>query len=230
VHAQTQAKQALRWLLARHKLRPPYKYPFGPRGLYWFVRMGFGPIDNAIRDELLERLQHFNQQLQAMDVRLTELRPQYPEVEVLAELYGVGLFSALVIVSEFGDVCRFRTAKKVGAYTGLTPRVNQSGNHCFIGHISKQGSPWLRWILVEAAVKIAQKDIGLANYHTRIRKLRAPRSRGWPRLASWQRSARNDCDVGIEHIWEATTAARSSRWERPVNYASGETYDPAPLL
>ena len=97
-------------------------------------------------------------------------RPQYPEVEALTDLYGIGLFSAMVIVSEFGDVCRFRTAKQAGAYTGLTPRVSQSGSHCHLGHISKQGPPSLRWILVEAAMKIARKDIGLANFHTRIRR------------------------------------------------------------
>ena len=78
MHAQTQAKQALRWLLARHNLLPPYKCPFGPRGLYWFGRMDFGPIDNPIRDELLERLQYFTRQLQAMDARLAELSPAIP--------------------------------------------------------------------------------------------------------------------------------------------------------
>ena len=136
-HAQTQVKQACRWLLARHNMNPPYKYPFGPRGRYWFSRQDFGPVDNPIRDELLERLGHFDRQLDAMDVRLSELRPEYPEVDALMDLHGIGLFSAMVIVSEFGDVMRVHTAKQAGAYTGLTPRVDQSGSHCYIGHISK---------------------------------------------------------------------------------------------
>src|SRR5581483_445791 len=119
--AHTQVKSFLRWLLARHNLNAPYKFPFGPRGLVWFRRMDFGPVDSPIRDELIERLLHFDKELSAMDVRLEALRPQYPEVEVLTELYGIGLFSAMLIVSEFGDVSRFRTAKQAGAYTGLTP-------------------------------------------------------------------------------------------------------------
>jgi transposase len=197
-HAQTQTKQGLRWLLARHNMNPPYKCPFGPRGLYWFRRMDFGQVDNPIRDELLERLKHFDVQLAAMDARLEELRPQYAEVEVLTELYGIGLFSAMLIVSEFGDVCRFRTAKQAGAYTGLTPKVDQSGSHCYVGHISKQGSPWLRWILLEAAMKIVHKDVGLANFYSRIRKrssakiARVATARKlaeicWKRLRRWQR-------------------------------------------
>jgi transposase len=169
-HAQTQGKQALRWLLARHNMNPPYTCPFGPKGLYWFSRQDFGPIDNPIRDELLERLHHFKTQLAAMDAKFEELRVDYPEAEALVELHGVGLYSALVIISEFGDVMRFRSAKQAGAYTGLTPRVNQSGSHCHIGHISRQGSPWLRHVLVEAAMKIVRQDVGLANFHQRIRK------------------------------------------------------------
>ncbi|MFZ1009100.1 MAG: IS110 family transposase [Candidatus Sulfotelmatobacter sp.] len=195
--AQTQAKQALRWLLARHNLQAPYKCPFGPRGLYWFRRMDFGPVDNPIRDELLERLQHFDRQLAAMDARLEELRPQYPEAAVLTELYGIGLFSALMMIAEFGDVSRFRRAKQAGAYTGLTPRVEQSGSHCYVGHISRQGSPWLRWVLLEAAMKIIHHDIGLANFYTRIRKrssakiARVATARKlaeicWKRLFRWQ--------------------------------------------
>ena len=168
--AQTQVKQAFRWLLARHNMNPPYKCPLGPRGLYWFSRQDFGPVDNPIRDELVQRLQHFDKQLDAMDARLAELRSEYPEVEVLVDLHGVGLYSAMVIASEFGDVMRFRTAKQAGAYTGLTPRVDQSGSHCYLGHISRQGSPWMRHVLVEAAMKIVRRDVGLANFHQRIRK------------------------------------------------------------
>lgn len=197
-HAQTEVKQSLRWLLARHNMNPPYKCPFGPRGIYWFRRIDFGPVDNPIRDELLERLEHFGKQLTAIDARLEELRPQYPEVEALQGLHGIGLFSAMLIVSEFGDVTRFRAAKQAGAYTGLTPRVNQSGSHCHVGRISKQGSPWLRWILLEAAMKIVHKDVGLANFHTRIRKrasvkiARVATARKlaeicWKRLRRWQR-------------------------------------------
>ena len=76
----------------------------------------------------------------------------------------------MVIIAEFGDVLRFRTAKQAAAYTGLTTRVEQSGNHCYTGHITKQGPSWLRWVLVEAAMKVIQEDLPLANFYARIRK------------------------------------------------------------
>lgn len=47
--------------------------------------------------------------------------------------------------AEIGEPERFRNARQVGAYAGLTARVRQSGGHDYHGRISKQGSRWLRW-------------------------------------------------------------------------------------
>jgi transposase len=191
-------KTGLRAMLARHNMDALYKCPFGPRGLYWFSKQDFDLVDNAVRDELLLHFQHYTKQMAAIDAHLAELRPKFPQVEVLMELYGIGLFSALLIIGELGEVERFRNAKQAGAYTGLTPRVSQSGAHDYHGHISRQGSPWLRWILIEAAMKLVRRDLSLANFYTRIRKRSSAKiARGaaarklaeicWKRLRRWQR-------------------------------------------
>jgi transposase len=196
VHGQVEAKNLLRWLLARHNLEAPYKCPFGPRGLYWISRQDLGLADNQMRDELIERLAHYGKRLKLVDEQFEQLRPQFPEVECLIELHGIGLYTALVLVAEWGDIQRFRSAKQAAAYTGLTARVDQSGSHCHHGHITKQGSPWLRWVLVEAAMKIVQEDIPLNNFYTRIRKrasakiARVAKARKlaeicWKRLRRW---------------------------------------------
>jgi transposase len=104
----------------------------------------------------------------------------------------------LVIVAELGEVERFRSAKQVGAYTGLTSRVHQSGGHCYRGSITRQGSPWLRWVLVEAAMKTVRRDAALQNFYTRVRKrsgakiarVAAARKLAeicWKRVRRWQR-------------------------------------------
>jgi transposase len=140
------------------------------RGIYWFSRQDFGAEDNLVRDELLERLAHYRKQIAGLDKHLEQLRPDYPEVEVLIPMAGIGLYSAMMVVGEFGDVTRFRKAKQAAAYTGLTTRVYQSGDKCHHGHISRQGSGWLRWILLEAAMKFVRSDVALANFYSRIRK------------------------------------------------------------
>lgn len=191
-------KTSLRALLARHNVQPLYKYPFGPRGLYWFTKLDFGFVDNGARDELLARFAHFTTEIDRADARMKDLQPSYPQAAVLTELHGIGLYSALLIIAEFGDVERFRRSKQVAAYTGLTARVHQSGDHCYRGHISKMGSPWLRWILIEAAMKVIKRDVALANFYQRIRKrssakiARVATGRKmaeicWKRLLRWQR-------------------------------------------
>ena len=193
-----EAKIKLRDLLARQNLLSPYETPFGPRGLAWFRGQDFGLVDNMLRDELLARLMHYDRQIAVFDEQLERCRPDFPQTEAITDIHGIGLYSALLIVAEFGEVERFRTAKQVGAYAGLTSRVHQSGGHCYQGSITRQGSPWLRWILVEAAMKTIREDAALKNFYTRVRKrssakiarVAAARKLAeicWKRLRRWQR-------------------------------------------
>jgi transposase IS116/IS110/IS902 family protein len=74
-----------------------------------------------------------------------------PRVKVLTALPGVGEFTALVMVAEIGDITPFPTARKLASWAGLTPTVRGSDLKVRHGHISKQGSVWLRWALNQAA-------------------------------------------------------------------------------
>jgi len=195
---QAEVKIRLRALLARQNRESPYKTPFGSRGFAWFRGQDFGPIENMVRDELLERFRHYEKQMALFDKRLEGMRQAFPQVESLLDIHGIGLYSALLIVAEIGEVERFRSAKQVGAYSGLTSRVHQSGGHCYQGSITRQGSPWLRWVLVQAAMKAVHKDAALKNFYSRIRKrssakiarVAAARKLAeicWKRLCRWQR-------------------------------------------
>jgi transposase len=198
VRAQAEVKINLRALLARANRMAPYKTPFGPRGLSWFGKQEFGPVENVVRDELLARLEHYAKHLALIDRQLEDVRGDFPELGALLEIFGIGLYSGLVIIAELGEVERFRTAKQVGAYAGLTCKVHQSGGHCYHGSITHQGSPWLRWVLVEAAMKVVREDVALRNFYSRIRKrssskiARVATARKlseicWKRLLRWHR-------------------------------------------
>jgi transposase len=194
-----EAKIQLRALLARKNREAPFRVPFGVRGLAWFRRQDFGSVENLVRDELLTRMTHFGQQITIFDRQLVETAQGFPQTEALLDIHGIGLFSALLIVAELGEIERFRTAKQVGAYSGLTSHVHQSGGHCYQGSITRQGSPWLRWILVQAAMKAIRDDAALKNFYTRVRKragakiARVAVARKlaeicWKRLRHWQRT------------------------------------------
>ena len=76
--------------------------------------------------------------------------------EILKTAPGVGPVTAEVVLSELGDISRFRNAKAVCAYAGLVPVVRQSGERKSkdLKITAKEGSGLLRWALVEAAWRL----------------------------------------------------------------------------
>jgi transposase len=89
--------------------------------------------------------------IDAADAQLAKAAKDDPRVKVLRRLPGVGPLTALTILAEVGDISRFANARKLAAWAGLTPTVRGSDRVVHHGHISRQGSPWLRAILCEAA-------------------------------------------------------------------------------
>jgi transposase len=87
-----------------------------------------------------------------------------PRVKVLTQLPGVSPFTALVILAETGDISRFGPARKLASWAGLTQAVRGSDRIAHYGHISKQGSAWLRWVLCEAAQTAKRSPQFAASY------------------------------------------------------------------
>jgi transposase len=67
-------------------------------------------------------------------------------------LVGIGPVLALTIRAEVGDIARFRRGAELASYAGLVPRVDASASRYRTGPITREGSPWLRWAFVEAAI------------------------------------------------------------------------------
>ena len=166
----TRAKNELHALLTRSNMEMPFGGTFSKQGIKWLREVDFGRCGNGIRDELVSRLDHFKRELARIDAELSKMAEEFCEVEAISDIHGIGLYSALLIIAEIGEPERFKGSKQVGSYAGLTARVHQSGNHCYHGRISRQGSPWLRWVLVQAAMKVVRRDVKLKNFYTRIRK------------------------------------------------------------
>jgi transposase len=72
---------------------------------------------------------------------------------------------------QIGDITRFPTARKLCAWAGLTPAVRNSDRKVRHGHITKQGSPWVRWILQEAA-QTAKKRPPFAGTYAQLARRR----------------------------------------------------------
>ena len=75
------------------------------------------------------------------------------------------------MVAEIGDITRFPSARKLASWAGLTPTVRGSDLHVRHGHISKQGSVWLRWAMNQAA-QTAKRSREFATAYSGITKRR----------------------------------------------------------
>ena len=82
-----------------------------------------------------------------------------------------------MVVAEVWDVSRFRKPEQLCCWAGLTPKERSSAEHIRRGHISKQGSRWLRWILVESAAQHALRDPDLRSFYLKVRRGSPDRSK-----------------------------------------------------
>lgn len=71
---------------------------------------------------------------------------------LLCTIPGIGPYSALLIRSEIGDIGRFPDSRHLCSYAGVVPSIHASADTTRLGSLTKQGSAWRRWILVEVSV------------------------------------------------------------------------------
>jgi transposase len=72
----------------------------------------------------------------------------------LAEIPGIGPLSATALVAEIGDWSTFSSGRGLAAWIGLVPKQHSTGGKDKLGHITKQGNRYLRWLLVVGAMAV----------------------------------------------------------------------------
>jgi transposase len=95
-----------------------------------------------------------------------------PQAQLLMSIPGISYYSALLVLSEIGEIERFPDAKRLCSYAGLVPSIYSSGSKTYHGRITKQGSRWLRWILVEASTHAANGDANIQKLYRRVSRRR----------------------------------------------------------
>ena len=90
------------------------------------------------------------------------------DVKLLMTIPGVGLYSAIMIKAEIGDVSRFPDAGHLCSYAGLVLSERSSGGRVRRGSITREGSRWLRWIMVEVAHVHRRYDTHFTRAYHRI--------------------------------------------------------------
>ena len=150
VRLATQARNRIHAVAADHGYDRPASYWTGP-GRGWLAELDLPAASREIITDCLAVIDGLAPLTGRIDGELHARAKAGPRVTVLRTLPGVGKFTALVMVAEIGDITRFGSARKLASWAGLTPTVRGSDLHVRHGHISKQGSAWLRWAMNQAA-------------------------------------------------------------------------------
>ena len=117
----------------------------------------------SVIDDLEHQIDTVNRQLRAT-------APDHPYVPVLMTAPGIGWVLAFTIAAEIGEIERFSAPKKLVGYSGLCPRVIQSGEKDRRGPLTKSGPKYLRWAMLEATMHALRHPAYAERYqHTKRR-------------------------------------------------------------
>jgi transposase len=170
----SRVQSQLHALLADLGVIPELSTLFGPAGRRWLAALQLpagarGRLDAGLRliDAITVKVVRADADLRASfagDQRVRRLRP----------IPGVGLVTAATVVAEVWDIQRFPSPERLCSWAGLTPGERTSDAHTRRGHLTNQGSRWLRWMLVEAATS-AVRDPQLGRFTAPIAQRRGPK-------------------------------------------------------
>jgi transposase len=110
-------------------------------------------------------------QIAEINRKLREGHAEHPYIPLLMSAPGIGWVLAFTIAAEIGQVERFASPEKLAGYTGLCPRVNQSGDKDRRGPLTKHGPTYLRWALLEATMHALKHPAYAQRYQRNKRRL-----------------------------------------------------------
>lgn len=170
VKVRTATKNKVHALLARLNVPNPYSDLFGKKGIAYLEGLKLLPVYREALDGYLRLLAAVGEELSYAEVLVNKAREHSQGAQLLETIPGVGPILSLTILAEVGDAARFHSAKHLASCAGLVPSVSQSGNSTRHGHITRAGSSWLRWALVEAAIHASMRPGPLRDFYIRLKR------------------------------------------------------------
>jgi transposase len=143
VRLSTSLKNRIHAVLADRGIAKDQSVWTGP-GRAWLASLELPPTPRVIIEDCCGLLDALATPTGRLERQIAALAKPDPRVQALMALPGVGRLTAMTLVAEIGDIGRFPTARKLCAWAGLTPTVRNSDRKVRHGHITNQGSVWVR--------------------------------------------------------------------------------------
>jgi transposase len=119
----------------------------------------------------VELIDDLEAQIAEINRRLKQGHADHRYIPLLMSAPGIGWVLAFTIAAEIGQIERFPSPQKLSGYTGLCPRVNQSGDKDRRGPLTKHGPTYLRWALLEATMHALKHPAYAERYQRNKRRL-----------------------------------------------------------
>ena len=119
--------------------------------------------------QLIDRMNFLDKQIEALDCQILEYYEKFDCY--LHTIPGIGMIAAATILTEIGDINRFKSSSALVAFAGIDPTVRQSGEFSSThNHMSKRGSPYLRHAIFLAATTCSFHNSPLNAYYKKKRE------------------------------------------------------------
>ena len=171
VRHRTSLKNRIHSILTTFGQPVPVSDLFGVRGRRLLAELAIPQPWATTLATSLTLVDELDRQIGQCEMELRRLGADHAYAPLLRTVPGIGWVLAYTIAAEIGDVGRFASAKRLVGYSGLCPRVYQSGDSDRRGPLAKSGPRYLRWALVEAAVHAARHPRYRARYQRTTRRL-----------------------------------------------------------
>jgi transposase len=158
-------------ILDKYEYRTELTDIFGKSGVNWLKSLSVSPIDKIILNTTLSSIESIDNQIEIVSKEITKYAwKDSQDVKILLSMTGIDIFSAMLISTEIVDITRFSTPWKLVSYAGLSPSTRESSGKIKTGRITKQGSPLLRWILVQCSLSAIRHDHHMRTFYERIKQ------------------------------------------------------------
>jgi transposase len=158
IRLKTQVKNRLQSVLHRYSTPLPDGPLFDTAQRPWWNQLKVGKLEQVRIQSDLATLDFALGQINQIETYMAAWAAQDERIPLLFELSGVGLVTAVTLLSAIGDIHRFQDAAHLVGYAGLGSRVHDSGMTTHTGGITKAGRREMRAVLVEAAQVAVMHD------------------------------------------------------------------------
>ena len=154
VNQRSKAKNRIHAVLAGYNLVSPVTDLFGVAGRKYLdevLQTELRPAARQVVSDHLSIIDHLSERIQSLEKGISLSEAQTCVMRLLMSMPGVGKLIAMILLAEIGDIERFNSPKALCSWAGLTPKVHSSDAVVQHGHITKEGSRYLRTAMVRAA-------------------------------------------------------------------------------